>query len=225
MHIPTLPAADADPPASSTTTASADPSSTSSPPSSVPPFTPQTFASYQSSLHATHSAYLTSLSSALLEPIDQLLDNDVSILSTISRQLPLLRLDHGAKADALAAIERREDKRGLEDAQREERESREVWEAQMEVVDKLAREVATKKADVLRAVADAYHATSRQWYDAMAAVTADAVATHSAAGVQGAKQEMTVGESMEAAAETAGHKLGEVGAALMDTTGVVDHAK
>ena len=230
MHIPTLPSPSDDPSTSSTsvptsslppatspsTSTSTDSTSTSTPP--IPPFTPQTFSSYSSRLHVAHHAYLTRLSSALLDPIDQLLDNDVTILTTISRQLPLLRLDHHAKADALQGVERRDDKRGLEEAQREERESREVWETQMEVVDKLAREVSVKKGEVLRAVADAYVTCTRRWYEEMSAITADAVRPPRAeGGVEELRAEdKTVGEVMEAAVEVAAHRMGEVGEKLVN---------
>ena len=139
-----------------------------------PPFTPATFSAYLSHLHAAHTRYTTALSTALLDPIDLLLTQDVTVCQTMIKQLPLLRLDHAAKHD-------RVEKLGAaggdshEDAAREERESREVYEAQLEVVEKLARELHVKLDKLLHELCERYVSETEQWYASMQAVIEEAV--------------------------------------------------
>ena len=204
---------------STASAASSSASASSAPPSGSahPPFTPQTFASYLAQVHSAHSAYLSLLSTHLLDPIDAILDQDVALLATIIRQLPVLRLDHHAKHDAVLGILQREDRRGLEEAQAAEKESREVWEAQMEVVDKLAREVAVKKAELLRIVAETYVRESRQWYEEMQQIIEDAERRRRVGGAERLQHEsMTVKETVEATVDAAVTQAGQLGEQILD---------
>ena len=184
-----------------------------------PPFTPATFATYLTHLHAAHSRYTAALSTALLDPIDLLLTQDVSVCQTMIKQLPLLRLDHAAKhdrADKLAA--------GAgdshEEAAREERESREVYEAQLEVVEKLARELHVKLDRLLHEVCERYVSEAEQWYASSQAVIEQSVRDSEGqlqpvAGVL--EVEPTgVRDVMEAAVSEVVDKLDKLGGQLID---------
>ena len=183
-----------------------------------PPFTPTTFAAYLTHLHAVHSRYTAALSTALLDPIDQLLTQDVTVCQTMIKQLPLLRLDHAAKHDRADKLTGGGDSH--EDAAREERESREVYEAQLEVVEKLARELHVKLDRLLHELCERYVSEAEQFYASMQAVLDEAVRDSEGrmqpvAGVLDAEQ-TGVKEVVEAAVSEVVHKLDRLGGQMID---------
>ena len=146
-------------------------------PTRHPPFNSTTFSAYLTHLHAAHTRYITALSTALLDPIDLLLTQDVMLCQTMVKQLPLLRLDHSAKHDKLEKMGSGGGSGGdsSEDVVREERESREQYEAQLEVVEKVARELHVKVDRLLHDLCERYVTEAEQWYASQQAVIEEAV--------------------------------------------------
>ena len=184
-----------------------------------PPFTPTTFSTYLTHLHAAHTRYTAALSTALLDPIDLLLTQDVSVCQTMIKQLPLLRLDHAAKHD-------RAEKLSVaggdnhEEAVRDERESREVYEAQLEVVEKLARELHVKLDRLLRELCERYVTEAEHWYAAQQAIIEEAVRDSEGrmqpvAGVLDVEP-TGVKDAMEAAVSEVVDQLDKLGGQMID---------
>ena len=140
-----------------------------------PPFTPETFSTYLTHLHAARIRYVTALSSSLLEPIDLLLTQDVTVCATMIKQLPLLRLDHAAKQDRADKLAAGSSGEAHELAVQDEKDSREVYEAQLEVVEKLARELHVKLDRTLHDLCDRYVSETERWYASQQAVIEEAV--------------------------------------------------